>query len=226
MKTSRILRLPVFLAFALSPCLAGAADSPLAVEATQRGYADTGRTKGLVVLSVNWGRKWGCGGFQNASLRELSFDRLPTAKQKDDEMGDLVLEPPLRLGSRPDITDYVFLVEPGEYALSFFSIKVGRSESDVGYLRYGRSQLVGDGKTLGGSFTAKAGESVYIGEFFLECTGKPTLWRYYEEDRDSFRRKMAAVRRRYPFLDVDKVQFRLFSTKIFGRPYDLPAEGK
>lgn len=226
MKTSHMLRSPVFLAFALSPFLAGAADSPLAVEATQRGYADKGGAKGLVVLSVNWGRKWGCGGFQNASLRELSFDRLPTARQKDDEMGDLVLEPPLRLASRPDITDYVFLVEPGEYALSFCSIKVGRSESDVGYLRCGRSQLISDGRALGGSFTVKAGESVYIGEFFLECTGRPTLWRYYEENRDSFRSKMAAVRRRYPFLEVDKVQFRLFSTKIFGRPYDLPAEGK
>lgn len=226
MKTSRIPRLPVFLAFALSPILAGAADSPRAVEATQRGYANEGSTKGLVVLSVNWGRKWGCGGFQNASLRELSFDRLPSARQKDDEMGDLVLEVPLRLSSKPDITNYVFLVEPGEYALSFCSIKVGRSESDVGYLRYGRSQLISDGKAVGGSFTVRAGESVYIGQFFLECTGRPTLWRFYEEDRGSFRRKLAAVRRKYPFLEVDKVQFRLFSTKMFGRPYDLPAEGK
>jgi len=216
----------IFVGFALSPCLARPVDTPLASEATQRGYAKEGAMKGLVILSVNWDRKWGCGGFQNAELRELNFDHLPTARQKDDEMGDLVLEAPLRHASKPDIVDYAILVEPGEYALSFCSIKVGRSESDVGYIRYGRRQLMSDGKAQGGSFTVAAGESVYIGHFFLECAERPTLWRSYEEGRENFRNKMTAVRRKYPFLEVDKVQFRLFRTKIFGNPYELPSEEK
>jgi len=224
MNTSSSLRFLVILAFTLSPCLAESAATALASEATQKSYAEKGSTKGLVILSVNWGRKWGCGGFQNAALRELSFDRLPTSRQKDDDMGDLILEPPLRLSSRPENVDYVFLVEPGEYALSFCSIKVARSESDVGYLRYGRRQLISDNNARGGSFTVAAGEAVYIGTFFLNDTGQPTLWRYYVEGRDNFRSKMANVRKKYPFLEVDKVKFRLFRTNIFGNPYELPPE--
>ena len=226
MRTPHILCFLVLLASALPPCVAEPVNTPLASEATQRSYIRDGSRKGLVILSVNWARKLGCGGFQNAALRELSFDRLPTSKQKDDDMGDLVLEPPLRLSSKPENADYAFLVEPGEYALSFCSIKVARSESDVGYLKYGRRQLISDSSARGGSFTVAAGEVVYIGDFFLNCTGQPTLWRYYPEGRDNFRSKMANVRRKYPFLEVDKVQFRLFRTKIFGNPYELPTEGK
>jgi hypothetical protein len=226
MKTPRILQSLVLLASALSPCLADPVDTPVASEASQSRYAEAGGKKGLVILSVNWGRMWGCGGFQNAALRELSFDRLPTTRQRDDDMGDLILEAPFRLSSKADATDYVFLVEPGEYALSFCSIKVARSESDVGFLRFGRRQLISDGKAQGGSFTVAAGETVYIGNFSLNCTGQPTLWRFYEEGRKKFIEKMAVVRRKYPFVEVDKVQFRLFRTKIFGNPYELPQEGK
>jgi len=223
---SRFAGILMLVATAMSPCLAGPGGPPLVSEATQRGYEAEGAAKGLVILSVNWGRMWGCGDFQSAQLRELGFDRLPTSRQRDDDMGDLVLEPPLRLSSKPDNTDYVFLVEPGEYALSFCSIKVGRSEADVGYLRIGRRQLIGDATAQGGSFTVAAGEAVYIGRFFLKCAGRPTLWRYYEEGRDGFRGKMAALRRKYPFVDVDKVQFRLFRTGLFGDPYELPSGTK
>ena len=226
MRMSHVLCFVALLAFALSPCLGEPGGTPVASEATNGSYAKDGSRKGLVILSVNWARKWRCDGFQNAQLRELGFDHLPTAKQKDDEMGDLVMEAPMRFSGRPEIVDYVFLVEPGEYALSFCSIKVGRSESDVAYFKYGRRQLISDGKAQGGSFTVAAGEAVYIGQFFLNCSDKPTLWRYYEEGRNSFRSKMMSVRKKYPFLEVDKVQFRLFRTKIFGLPYELPPEEK
>ena len=225
MKTPRILGILMFLAPALAPCMAGAFDTPLASEATQRSYARDGSRKGLVILSVNWDHKRGCGGFQSVALWELGFDRLPTARQNDDDIGDLVLEAPVRLSARIGSADYAFLVEPGEYALSFCSIKVAQSELDVGYMKYNRGQLIRGGKVHGGSFTVAAGETVYIGSFFVNCTPRPTLWRYYEEGRDNFRVKMAAVRKKYPFLEVDKVQFRLFRTDIFGNAYELPPVG-
>ncbi len=226
MRTPHILRFLVLLASALPPCVAEPVNTPLAAEATQRSYDRDGSRKGLVILSVNWARKLGCGGFQNAALWELSFDRLPTAKQKDDDIGDLVLDVPVRLSARPEGADYVLLVEPGEYALSFCSIKVARSETAVGYIRLGRRQLISSGNAQGGSFTVAAGEAVYIGSFSLNCAPGPTLWRTYEEGRDNFRNKMAVVKRKYPFLEVDKVQFRLFRTTIFGAAYELPPDEK
>jgi hypothetical protein len=227
MNTLRILGFLLIMTSALPPCWAGTIDKPLAVEATPRSYArDSGR-KGIVILSVDWDRKRGCGGFQNAALRELGFDRLPTSRQNDDDLGDLVLEVPVRLSGKAGGADYVFLVEPGEYALSQFSIKVSRSETEVGYIRCGRGQLISNGNALGGSFTVAAGEAVYIGGFSLNCAPKPTLWRYYEEGRDNFLGKMAAVRKKYPFLEVDRVQFRLFRTSVFGNAYELsPGESR
>ena len=48
-----------------------------AVEAD--AYARERGSQGVVLLSVNWGRQWGCGAFENAQLLSLSFDRLSGA---------------------------------------------------------------------------------------------------------------------------------------------------
>lgn len=213
----------LFVALALPNCTADPVDTPVASEATSRAYVQERSSKGVVVLSVNWGRKWHCGGFENAELKEIFFDRLPTAK-KGDEIGDLVLKGPSGLYSKWEFIDYVFLAEPGEYALSYCSIRAVRSASEAGYLRRSRNDLIPSGRVRGGSFAVKAGEAVYIGQFSLPDTGEPRLWRYYPEGRKAFRDVITRVGRKYSFLDVDSVQFRLFQADMFGQPYELPSK--
>jgi hypothetical protein len=48
-------------------------------EATSQAHLSSPHL-GVVLLDVNWGRRWGCGDFQNAELRQLSFDRVPPFK--------------------------------------------------------------------------------------------------------------------------------------------------
>lgn len=78
------------------------------------------------------------------------------------------------------------------------------------------------GKSLGGTFDVGAGEAVYLGHFYLDCSQQPILWRYYPEGRDEFNGYLASLKKIYPALDVEKVVFRLFQTKEFGQDYKLP----
>ena len=73
-----------------------------------------------------------------------------------------------------------------------------------------------------GTFTVKAGELVYIGHFGLDCYKEPTIWRYYPEGREGFDSYKQVIKKQYPFLDVDKMEFRLFKTSKLGRDYELP----
>ena len=206
---------------ALASCATTGSSSQIGGEVTSDSYAQRKNAKGVVVMAINWGRKWGCGTFENAELRSIAFDRVPVQKAADDQRPDLLLDGPLRLIAKPIFVDYALLVEPGEYALSGFNIKVARSASDVGYIIARRSELVKDGQPQAGSFTVGAGEIVYIGNFFLDCTDSPTLWRYYSEGREGFRTHMGEVKQKYPFLDLDKVQYRLFHTTVLGHEYQL-----
>jgi hypothetical protein len=179
------------------------------------------QSKGLVLLAVRWDRRWNCAGFENAQLRVIAFDRLPTAKT-DDAAPDLVLDDAPLVMTKPVFENYAFQVEPGEYGLSRLEIKVAKSRSDVGFFRVPRSKFLTDGKSLGGTFTVSAGEAVYLGHFYLDCHQQPILWRYYPEGRDGFNGYLASLKKIYPTLDVEKVQFRLFQTKEFGQDYKLP----
>lgn len=178
-------------------------------------YARQRATQGVVLLSVNWGRQWGCAGFENAQLLSLSFDRLSEASRPDGQSPDLSFEAGNRLLQNPVFTNYAVLVEPGTYALSGFGIKRARSVTDVESGAMPRSRLIEDGRAKGGTFSAAAGETVYIGNFFLDCAVEPILWRYYTEERnlgihlDEFRREL-------PFLDLRDVRYRLFATEHFG----------
>ena len=96
------------------------------------------------------------------------------------------------------------------------AIKAARSVSDVGEFKAHRGQLIKDGKPLGGSFKAGAGETVYIGHFFLSCHAGPVLWRYYWDGPDPFEKYLGEIKEKYPFLDLSKVQFKLFRTTQFG----------
>jgi len=185
-------------------------------------YSQVKNTKGVVLLAVNWNRKWNCGGFENAQVRKIAFDRMPVTKPSDDAAADVVLDDVPLIFTTPGFDDYAFVVEPGEYALSEFTIKVARSIRDVGGFNAKRSFLIKDGKALGGSFEVQAGEIVYIGHFFLDCLRQPIPWRYYPDGQDAFKEYLTKIKSKYPDLDVDKAQFRLFQTTQFGNDYKLP----
>src|ERR1700738_1916292 len=62
-KTSvRVKRAGVLCALAV--CAAASAAGPQ--ELSARTYSLNGATHGVVVFQVNWGRKWGCAGIENA----------------------------------------------------------------------------------------------------------------------------------------------------------------
>ena len=188
----------------------------LASEVTADSYSRTANGKAVVIISVNWGRRWKCGAFENAQLMSVAFDLLAPQVAEGQRPADLILNSPSRLMVKPVYLPYALLVDPGEYALSAFNIKAARSVSDVGEFKAHRGQLIKDGKPLGGSFKAGAGETVYIGHFFLSCHAGPVLWRYYWDGPDPFEKYLGEIKEKYPFLDLSKVQFRLFRTTQFG----------
>lgn len=192
-----------------------------AIEATAKTFKAGQSSKGVVLLDVNWGRRWDCGGFQNAELRALAFDRLPVSKTSDDERADLTLEQGASLLTKPTFISYAVMVEPGEYALTGIDIKLARSVSDVVRKVAKRSQLWKDEKALGGTFKVAAGETVYIGNFFLDCYQEPQLWRYYTEGQKGFKGHLKEYKRAYRFLNTDAVVYRLFETTLLGQPYEL-----
>jgi hypothetical protein len=178
--------------------------------------------RGVVLLAVNWNRRWNCGGFENAQLRKLGFDKLPGTKSTDDAAPDLVLDDAPLLFTKPGSDYYIFVAEPGEYAFSAFEIKAAKSVSDIGFFRGKRSQFIKDGKPLAGSFDVRAGEIVYIGHFFLSCHAGPVPWRYYLKDRAAFDEDLAKLKQKFPALDLDKAQYRLFETTEMGNKFSLP----
>lgn len=181
-------------------------------------YGSHGAEKGLVLVSANWDRAWSCGGFENAELRSIGFDLLPMRKSDDTQPPDIVLN-----GSHKGrgYTNYALLVEPGQYGISHVKIKIAESMNQVRYLGAYRSRLFRDGKPLGGTFEVAAGEVVYIGHFGLDCAQEPILWRYYLENRRDFNDYLAGYRREYPYLKLDDVRYRLFSTDEFGYEFRL-----
>jgi hypothetical protein len=179
------------------------------------------KTKGLVVLSAIWGRTWKCAQFENGQLRSFGFDRLPSQTTADNATPEVLLEgSPLYAERQP--VNYVLALEPGEYSLATFTIKVASSATDVKIVSVGRARLSQGRKQIGGTFNVNAGELVYIGHFGLDCYKEPTVWRYYPEGREGFDTYKKVIKKQYPFLAVDNMQFRLFETSVLGRGYVLP----
>jgi hypothetical protein len=179
-------------------------------------------SKGIILFAVRWDRRWNCGGFENAQLRAIGFDKLPSAKTGDDVAADVLLEDAPLIMTKPVFDNYAFLVEPGDYGLSRLEIKVAKSRSDVGFFKIPRSKFLKDGQSLGGTFAVAAGEVVYLGHFYLDCAQQPILWRYYPEGREAFNGYLASLKRSHPALETEKVVFRLLQTKEFGNDYKLP----
>jgi len=222
MKTKIVIIFAIgLLSFGAVSCIT-ISNNSIASEATPESYTKSGSTKGIVILAINWSRHWGCGAFENAEIMSIGFDHLPLNDVVTNRTPKVFLDGPPRLMKEPGFFDYALLLEPGEYALTSFDIKVARSITDVGHFVADRSQLLEDGKPKGGSFTVKAGEVVYIGNFFLDCNERPMLWRYYTKGREGFKSHMNEVKQKYPFIDPDKVTYRLFRTTVFGQNYELP----
>src|SRR6476620_10674247 len=135
------------------------ASEPVAIrEVTKKVYQAGIATNAVVVFDVNWGRHWNCGGYENAELMKLEFDRITGEPKTADAKADFVVEGPSRLTRTLQFLNYAFILPPGEYALSGISINVARSVSEVGYLNSKRADLIKDGKPDGGTFTVAAGE--------------------------------------------------------------------
>jgi hypothetical protein len=220
--TSKIFKLliPLLLVCFVTGCATmerGAVGS----EATVDGYAKSKEIKGVVIFAVNWGRRWNCGSFENAEIMSLGFDQLPLKSSINNTPSEIFLDGPPRLTKKPMFIDYALLLEPGEYALTSFDIKAARSVSDVGRFVATRSNLIKDGKPNAGFFQVKAGEIVYIGNFYLDCNQDPIIWRYYTEGRDAFLKHMSEVKQKYPFIDPASVNYRLFQTTTIGNTYEL-----
>jgi hypothetical protein len=188
---------------------------------TKDSYAKNKTANGVVLLDINWGRWWGCGGHENAQLIGLAFDKLPMPNTDNDAEPSLVIKSPSRLMVDPVFLNYAYSLEPGEYAISALSIKVADSGPKVGFLTAQRNDLYKDGRPIGGSFVVNPKETVFVGNFYLDCAYGPTLWRYHPDGKDAFEKQMVEYKNSFPFLDLDNVKFRLFKTKEFGYDYEL-----
>lgn len=173
---------------------------------------------GVIIVQINWGRAWKCGQYENAQLQALTFTKSPIDSP---EQVSLALETPSKLFVDNKFLPYAFVVQPGEYVLTGFDVKIARSVSDVAHIIGSKDNLIKDGKSLGGSFTVNPGEIVYIGHFGLDCGAEPFLWRYYIDGREEFEKYIEGFRQKYPFVKSVPVQFRLFSTQLLGNPFSL-----
>ena len=215
MPNRRILAL-LLIAWALS----AKAGQPEALSA--RTFAKNMPDKGIVIFKINWGRKWGCAGVENAQLGRLTFSRLPLAESSV----TLDLKPLSRLFVNDEFTPYAYVVDPGTYAITAFDVTVAKSQWDVGHIVASKDQLFENESPKGGTFEVSANEVVYIGHFGLDCTQETIPWRYYLADRSAFDNLVAGFRKHFPFASSLPVRFRLFTTTMFGQPFSLPVESE
>lgn len=203
----------------MAGCMSPGASNPRH-DVTAESYR-TDATKGLVVLSALWGRSWKCGTFEHGQLRAFGFDRLPSVTEAEDATVDVVIEDSTDLRGGP-AANYVLALEPGEYGLAMYAIRVASSTTDMRTVSVGRARLFEKGEPVGGTFTVKAGELVYIGHFGLDCSKEPTIWRYYLDGRGGFEHYKRLIKDQFPFLPVEAMQMRLFKTSTLGRDYVQP----
>jgi hypothetical protein len=184
-----------------------------------KAFAAHKSDRGVVLLHVNWGRRWNCHGYDNAQLQKLVFHSLPIDAKGSES---LELNIPSRLFANDGFQRYALLVAPGEYALSGFRFKVAASVSDLRIYEPDAATLVADGKAKAGSFRVAAGEIVYIGHFGVDCNGEPTPWRFYIEQAQDFEKYSSELHREFPSTLPVAVTYRLFATETIGTPYSLP----
>lgn len=173
---------------------------------------------GILIIQLNWGRVWKCGQFENAQLQALTFKR---GSLNSPDAHPLELETPSKLFVDNKFLPYALVVQPGEYTLTAFDVKVARSVRDVAHIKGTEEHLIKDGKPVGGVFSVGPGEIVYVGHIGLDCGQEPFLWRYYLETREEFEEYIRGFREEFPFVKQVPVQYRLMSTQLFGYPFSL-----
>jgi hypothetical protein len=190
-------------------------------EATDEALKAAGASKGVILLDVYWNRVWRCGRFENAQLRNLTFERLPLAPSGDPPQSPLKLDNPSRLAPPQRFVPYALLVDPGEYDLTGFEVGFARSARDVGSTTAARASTIENGRSRLGSFTVSPGEVVYLGNFAVDCYRDPIPWRYFTQGRADFAKHLEQYTAKYPSLKPESVVYRLFQTKELGGPYEL-----
>lgn len=200
------------------PAVAVAAD-----EATAESFAAAKSGKGLVLMDVFWARVWRCGRYENAQIRSLVFERGPLGESTTPVAASalLTLENPSRLAPPKNFVPYAFLVEPGDYHLTEFEVGFAQSMSKVEATKPARSDVVSGGRSKLGSFKVAAGETVYIGNWSVDCFRAPIPWRYYTEGKADFADHLEQYKAKYPFIDAAAVVYRLFETTELGQGYEL-----
>jgi hypothetical protein len=186
------------------------------IEVTEDSYAQQGKDKALVLFEASWERIWGCAWTDNSTLYFFGFDKFPIQEAGDDAPFDITIGKSPSISNDPRFHNYAMLVEPGEYGLVTYSIMISKQNS-VSRWGMSRSHFKKLNQVHGGTFKAEAGETVYIGNFFLDCYKEPMIWRYYIR-KPNFNAHIEEFKKKYPFLKLDNVIFRLFDTKFFGRP--------
>lgn len=160
--------------------------------------------KSVVIYGVNWGRKWGCAAAENAQLQSITFSNI------NNKLEEINFTIPSKLLSEDISKPFAIVVNPGEYELSDFDIRIARTMDKVEHIKWNNEGL------NGGSFRVNPGEVVYIGDFGLDCTKEPILWRYYIEKND-FERFITQFKKEYKFISNKDVIYRLFQTNKFGQ---------
>jgi hypothetical protein len=202
----------VMLAALVAPIVGANAGTPVQLSADE--FKMRGATEGIVILQVNWGRKWHCGRFENAQLEKLTFSL--STDSTSQAPGTIDLETPSKFLVQDSYSPYALLVTPGRYVLIGFDVKVARSVQNVEHVIGTESNLIVNNEDVGGSFSVAAGEIIYIGHIGLDCKSDPIPWRYYVE-RSDFDRYVEGFRNHFPFVGDRPVSYRLLATKLFAK---------
>ena len=188
---------------------------------TKRAYKKNIEQSGVVLLDVNWGRRWNCGGYENAQLISIRLENISAENSQSSKYSGITVKTPSRTFVNSEFLNYGFIVKPGKYALIEWSIKVSKSMTDVGNLKAGEKELVVGEKYLGGTFDLGQGEVIYIGNFFLDCLQSPIPWRFYTTT-ENYEKHKSEYKSRFPFLEDKNIVFRLLQSGYYGNDEVLP----
>lgn len=180
------------------------------------------QSKAIVIVAVNWDKKSTCPGYRSVGLTGLGFDRLRTPAPAADAPVDLLLHGSSSLFTDRGFESLAFVVEPGAYALSSYDIKYARSWLISAVASRRRNWLIRDGKAFAGSFEVRAGETIYLGHFSVNCEGEGQVlipWRTYPVDEAAFMEYLGGLKSAFPALGTSRVQLRLFRTRRYGEDY-------
>jgi len=175
--------------------------------------------KGIVLLSINWGRRYGCPGVANAQLLRLTFTQLPITTSS----AKLDLKTPGKLLVNNTFLNVAYILDPGKYAITDIRVLIAETLNKVDELTVGG--LMEQDNPVGGTFQVEPNEAVYIGSFAMDCANQGAVpWRFYLEDKASFDKYVAGFKKEYPFAAALPVRYRLFDSAEFGSQFSLPDE--